>query len=166
MLGEMSEAVFGRRRVRIIALVALIVAGCATSPPPAPVPAGTGVPAQDPSGMWTGMWSGTPLSLSLTPDLDPSSPSGVYVGSWLVLGQGRPSFSGIITFSRRGEPVSTRAKAWAAYTSGGVALLVQAAPTDGTQELRLQTVDGGQRLVGTGSSSFPWGPQGTVDLHR
>ena len=151
--------------VALVAVLALIIAGCATSPPPEPIGVGAGVPTHDLRGMWTGTWAGTPLSLSLIPDPEASSPSGVYVGSWLVLGRARPSFSGIITFTRRGEAVSTRAQAWVSYATGGVTLLVQAAPTDGEQELRLRSVDG-ERLVGTGRSSFPWGPQGAVELQR
>ena len=146
-----------------VLVLALIVAGCATSPRPETV--GAGMPLSDFGGTWTGTWAGTPLSLLLVRDTEASAPSGVYVGSWLVLGQARPSFSGVITFSRRGEPVSTRAQAWATSSNGALALLVQAAPTDGDQELRLRSVDG-QRLAGTGRSSFPWGPQGAVELHR
>ena len=146
-----------------ILVLALIVAGCATSPPPETVEAG--MPVLDLAGTWTGTWAGTPVSLSLGRDTEASFPSGLYVGSWLVLGQARPSFSGIITFSRRGEPVSTRAQAWVTSSNGALNLLVQAAPTDGDQELRLRSVDG-QRLAGTGRSSFPRGPQGAVELHR
>jgi hypothetical protein len=158
---------WGLRRISFVAVLLMIVAGCATSPAPPPI--GAEAPAPELGGLWTGTWAGTPVSLSLIQDEKASSPSGVYVGSWLVLGRARPAFSGIITFSRRGEMVSTRAQAWASYSGGGakggVTLLVQSAPTDGDQELRLRSVDG-QRLVGTGYSSFPWGPQGAVELQR
>ena len=153
--------------VTIWVTICLVAAGCATSPAPPPI--GAEAPAPALGGLWTGTWAGTPMSLSLIPDEQASSPSGVYVGSWLVLGRARPGFSGIMTFRRRGEMVSTRAQAWASYSgggaNGGVTLLVQTAPTDGDQELRLRSVDG-QRLVGTGYSSFPWGPQGAVELRR
>ena len=149
-------------RAGIVAL-ALIGAACAMSGLTTVV--ASAQPAPGFAGSWTGTWAGTPLSLLLIPDANESSPSGIYVGPWLVLGQPRPSFSGVITWSRRGEPVSTHAHAWITYAGGAVGLLIQAAPTDGDQQLSLRSVDP-QRFVGVGSSSFRWGPQGAVELHR
>jgi hypothetical protein len=150
----------GRRRVVVALAIAVLVAiaGCETVPAP---PAGMVVP--DLRGTWAGTWGGRPMSLLIRDQHDAGGDGGVYLGAWQVLGDTRPAVAGILTFPLREAPVSTGMQGRLGY-AGGLTLLIEANPADGRQELVLKHRDG--RLSGTGTSAFPWGPQGTVELTR
>jgi hypothetical protein len=141
-----------------------MLAGCATSapsPPPPPPPSATRLPP-DLRGTWTGTWGGTPLSLLITEQADAGDPvRGVYLGTFLVLGERAPTLSGVMTYTRRGEAVSVSVRGW----TRAVTLVLAAATPDGNQRLALRGA-GSERLAGTGESDFRWGPQGMVEIAR
>jgi hypothetical protein len=151
------------RRVRWTVTVAALVAalaGCQTMPPAPP----EGVAVPDLRGTWTGTWGNGPATLVIRDQASVHGARGLYAGPWQILGETRPNVSGILTFTLRGEPVSTSMEGWLGY-SGGLRLVVEAtAPSGGRQELVLDVDDG--RLTGTGTSTFRWAPQGAVALTR
>lgn len=155
------------RHVRVLAALALaaLVAACATSAPATVSLTPPGAPASDLSGTWTGAWGGSPLTLVVT-DYDESAPySGVFVGPFMALGRREPALSGVMTYAARDGRRSVSVQGWVRTVDRRPSLLVYAVSPDGSQELRLTTMGEGQ-LAGTGSSSFPWGPQGAVTLTR
>lgn len=149
-----------RLRLVVFSLV-FSLAGCETGGSSSAPIATAGIP--DLHGTWTGTWGGTPLTLVIREREASGGDGGIYVGPWQVAGRQSPTVSGIITFTRRGDAVSTGMHGWLRQ-SGGLRLVIEANPSDGRQELVLN-VDG-DRLTGTGTSSFRWGPQGTVELAR
>jgi hypothetical protein len=148
--------------VRLVLLALLVaVAGC-ESAPPAPPPTGS-VP--DLRGTWTGTWGGAPVTLVVTGEEDVGAGSGVYLGSWQVLGQRNPGLSGVLTTTVRGERVSLAATGRLTSNAGRPAVLLTATGPAGAQELRLTHV-APDRLRGTGESSYAWGPRGVAELTR
>ena len=146
---------------RVGLVVVLLVAACTSAPRPAPSPAD--VP--DLRGTWTGAWGGTPLRLVVLDQQAAGGVSGVYLGSLLVVGHQQPTVSGVLTFVNRGEAVSVSAQGWLQSSRRGLTLAVDAAPPDGKLQLTLTRV-APERLTGSGTSSFRWGPQGPVELTR
>jgi hypothetical protein len=147
----------GRRLIVPLAIgLLLATAGCGTVPAP---PSGMVVP--DLRGTWTGTWGGQPMTLLIRDQQDPGGDGGVYLGSWQVLGDTRPAVSGVLTFTLRESSISTGMHGRLGY-AGGVTLRIEANPADGRQELMLKHRDG--RLSGDGTSAFPWGPQGAIEL--
>jgi hypothetical protein len=153
----------GLRRCRTLAVLLAVLAGCATSPVErAPL---TG-PAPDVRGTWTGTWAGRPVSVVVIEqrDIGPGE-GGVYLGSWQVLGDRAPHVSGVMTLDGRDGPVSTGVRGWLYAAPGGFGAVLEAQPGDGVQRLSLRSTAEG-RLTGRGTSSFPWGPEGPVELVR
>jgi hypothetical protein len=146
------------RRLIVPWAVALLLALARCGPVPAS-PAGMVVP--DLRGTWAGTWGGRPMTLLIRDQQDSGGEGGVYLGSWQVLGDTRPAVSGVLTFTLRESSVSTGMHGRLGF-AGGVTLVIEANPADGRQELVLKHRDG--QLSGSGTSAFPWGPQGAIDL--
>ncbi len=145
---------------RRLALLGVLFAGCTVAPATAPI----AVP--NVGGMWAGTWGDTPLTLVITDQRDDAgSGSGVYVGSWLVLGGRTPGLSGVMSYFTRGSQVSVNVQGRFAALNGGLALIVDSAAPDGAQQLLLNRVEPNQ-MLGSGTSKFSWGPQGPVELKR
>jgi hypothetical protein len=142
-----------------LALIALLL-GCTSSPL---LPA-TAAVVPDVRGTWTGSWGGSPLSLVVIDQTDDAAESGIYLGSFLLLGNRTPGVTGVMTSTIAMERVSVNIQGWFGYTGTALTLVLRAATGGGDQTLRLTAI--GERLVGTGSSNFRWGPQGRVELTR
>jgi len=145
----------------LIAVLVLLVAGCAgglPSPPP-------GAVAPDLRGTWTGTWSGAPLTLIVIEQQSGHGDSGLVIGPWQVLGEQYPTVSGVMTSSIQGEPVSTRMDGLVGDAGGRLVVSVRARSRAGEQRLTLRLVASDQ-LEGSGDSQYAWGPQGPVQLVR
>jgi hypothetical protein len=145
----------------LVVVLALVVAGCATSqvvPPPA-------VSAPDLRGAWIGTWGGAPLTVLVTDQRNGHGDSGLVIGPWQVLGQQYPTVSGVLTASIRGEMVSTNMDGLLSDSGGRLVVTVRARSAAGDQRLTLQLV-ASDRLEGMGDSQYPWGPRGPVQLAR
>lgn len=147
-------------RVAVLGLMVMLTA-CATGAPPPPVTSADSPEAHGLHGTWTGTWGGTPLTLFIRDEDTAGGDGGIYLGSWQVAGRIAPTVSGILTFTRQGERVSTSMQGW---LRGRNKLAIEAAPSDGRQDLVLNV--SGDRLTGRGTSSFHWGPQGEIELKR
>jgi len=150
-------------RSLVVALVAVVLWGCATNlPVPPPPPTG---PVPDLVGTWRGTWGGEPVSLLITDQLAVGY-SGVYLGTWQLGGPQRPGIAGVLTTTIRGSAVSSRAEGWLGNDARGrLVLLVQTETPDGAQRLTLARV-ADDRFQGSGESSFRWGPRGPAELTR
>lgn len=124
-----------------------------------------GPPPPDLRGAWSGTWGGTPLTLIVTSQADVGAYSGMYMGTYQVLGQRVPGLSGVLTSMIGGQPLSTSATGWLGFGGPAVTVLLEARTPHGTQRLGLTRTDS-DRLVGQGASDFPWGPRGAVELSR
>jgi hypothetical protein len=144
------------------ALVALVAVACATA---TPLPAPPAAPVADLRGAWAGTWGGRPASLLIAEQTDSAGYSGIYLGNVQVLGHDRPGVSGILTSSINGEQTSVHARGWFGSSNGQELLVLRAESPSGSQRMTLRR-DGPDRLVGTGDSSFGWGPAGPIELTR
>jgi hypothetical protein len=144
-------------------LAAVLLASACTTATPLPAPPAGPVP--DVRGSWSGTWGGRPASLLIAAQSDRAGYSGVYVGNTQVLGHERPGVSAILTSSINGEPTSVTAHGWFGYANGQEILYVRAESPSGSLRLTLRR-DGDDRLIGTGDSSFRWGPAGPIELTR
>ena len=143
----------------VVAVLALVAAGCAPLPPPAVSP-------PDLRGTWVGTWAGAPLTVVVTDQQAGHGDSGLVLGAWQVLGEEYPTVSGMLTASIRGEPVSTHVTGRLADAGGGRLLVsLHARSVAGEQRLTLRLREG-DRLEGTGDSQYDWGPRGSVQLVR
>jgi len=145
---------------RRVALAGLLLAGCTVAPatPPIAVP--------NVGGMWAGTWGDTPVTLVITEQRDDAaSGSGVYVGPWLVLGGRTPGLSGVMSYTARGGHLSVNVHGRFATLNGRLALFLDSAAPDGPQQLLLSRIEPDQ-MIGSGTSKFRWGPQGSVELRR
>lgn len=156
------DVVAAWRSIPAALLLLLALAGCATAPP-APAPLANGV-VPDLRGTWTGTWAGAPLTLVVT-DQHEVGASGVYLGTWQVLGGGGPGLSGVLTFTIRGERLSVPVVGRLGSNAGRLALVLYSSSSSGEQYLQLAEVAPG-RLHGTGESSYAWGPRGAAQLQR
>ena len=149
---------------RVALAVVLLLAGCAGLEPLPPT-----VPVPDLRGTWTGSWGGTPVRLVIVEQGDVGGRSGVYVGpvpvDAVVGGRRDPSVWGVLTFTVRGEPVSTSVQGRLGRLTGSTAIVLEATVPDGVQRLVLNRVQA-ERLEGHGDSTFAWGPEGRVELTR
>ena len=91
--------------------------------------------------------------------------SGLYVGGYQVLGHPRPGVAGILTSQINKEQTSVRAYGWFGGVEGQPTLTLVTDSPSGQQRIILR-LDGPDRLVGTGNSSFKWGPTGPIELRR
>jgi hypothetical protein len=144
--------------------VMLFAAGC-TSPLPQPLPAGAGVTVGDIRGSWRGTWGGAPAALLITDQQLQAGYSGLYIGSYQLLGNERPGVSGILTSQIDKEQTSVRAYGWFGGLDAQLTLRILADSPSGQQRLTLRP-GGPDRLVGVGESSFRWGPNGPIELTR
>jgi hypothetical protein len=152
------------RALAALAVLALLAAACTTGTAlPQPPPPGATV--ADIRGSWRGTWSGTPVALLITDQKESAGYSGVYLGNIQVLGHERPWISGILTSRINGAPTSVAAHGWFGGVEGQLTLRIVADSPDGQQRLTMRP-DGPRRLVGTGESSFGWGPSGPIELTR
>jgi len=142
-------------------MLALVLAGCASAPPPSP-PADS---APDLRGSWNGTWGGEPLTLLLTEQTIAPGDSGLVLGPWQVLGQRYPTVVGTLTCTIRGERVSTHVEGLISGTGGALVLALRARSTAGDQRITLRLIDR-DRLQGSGESQYRWGPQGAAQLTR
>jgi len=110
------------RLVAGVAAVVLLAVGC-TAPVPQPPPAGAGAAMADIRGSWRGTWGGAPAALLITDQQIQAGYSGLYIGSYQLLGNERPGISGILTSQIDKEQTSVRAYGW----FGGVGEPVDAA---------------------------------------
>ncbi len=142
-----------------------VAAGC--GPRLQSLPPGTKVP--DVRGTWRGIWGTSQVVVTLTGDDIAYAPSTLNIGPLpidsVITRDRQPILSGVITFEVRGQPVSTSVSGRIASFTGRTTVVLYASPSDGDQELVLSTVQP-NRLAGNGSSTFTWGPQGTIDLIR
>ena len=99
------------RVVAGLAAVMLLAAGC-TTPLPQPLPAGVGVSVGDLRGSWRGTWGGAPAALLVTDQQIQAGYSGLYIGSYQLLGNERPGVSGILTSQIDKEQTSVHAYGW------------------------------------------------------
>jgi hypothetical protein len=143
--------------------IVLVLASCGGGGMLQPVAPTTPVP--DLRGTWTGMWGETPLTVVVIEQRQAAEPSGVFLGPVTLLGHFVPSLFGVVSFTTRGEAVSANAHGRLAYFAGKLTLVLDAMAPDGSQQLRLTSVEP-ERLVGIGESSFVWGPQGPIELRR
>jgi hypothetical protein len=146
-----------------LGLAVVLTACTGVTPPPPPPPPSITIP--DLRGTWSGSWGGAPLTLLVTEQQEMDSASGVHLGSLQMFGERAPTLSGVMTSTIRGDAVSTSVQGWFGYLNGTLTLLVRGSTSDGPLELSLTRVEP-ERLAGTGSSSFRWGPRGHVDLIR
>jgi hypothetical protein len=100
------------------------------------------------TGTWSGTWGGTPLTLALLGQ----GPMGLATG-----------VAGVLTSTAGGQVISVNVQGWLGQPEQ--VLMLEADSRYGTQLLRL-TRGRDDRLIGTGQSSFQWGPQGAVELTR
>jgi len=142
----------------------VLATGCVT-PLPQPPPPGAGATVDDVRGSWRGTWGGAPASLLITDQQTQAGYSGLYVGSYQLLGNERPGVSGILTSEIDKEQTSVRAWGWFGGLSGQPTLRIIADSPSGQQRLTLRP-DGPDRFVGVGESSFRWGPNGPIELIR
>jgi hypothetical protein len=152
------------RTVAAVAALALVAAACTTGLPQAPPP-GAGVTMTDLRGSWHGTWGGAPAALLITDQQAHAAHSGVFIGNYQLLGHERPGVSGILTSQINKEQTSVRAYGWFGGLDGQPTLQLLADPPRGQQRLTLR-LDGPNRLVGMGESSFAWGPAGPIELTR
>ena len=146
---------------RLALLLALALAGCATTPP-------VGAPAvssPDLRGSWAGTWGGEPAALLLTEQTIGPGESAVMLGPWPLLGERYPTVTGVLTSTIRGEQVSTQVQGLLGQTGARLVLTLRAVSAAGEQRLSLRLVDR-DRLQGSGDSQHRWGPQGPVQLTR
>jgi len=154
-----------RPRIGLAAL-ALLAAACTTGTPlPQPPPPGSGAILGDLRGSWRGTWGGAPAALLITDQQTSAGYSGLYVGSYQVLGHERPGVSGILTSEINKDQTSVPARGWFGGAPGQLTLRIVADSPSGQQRLTLRP-DGPNRLVGMGESSFRWGPSGPIELTR
>ena len=149
----------------VVAALSLFAAACTTSALPAPPPPGAGATMTDVRGSWRGTWGGAPAALLITDQQVHAGQSGVFIGNYQVLGHERPGVSGILTSEINKEQTSVRAYGWFGGLDGQPTLQILADPPRGQQRLTLR-LDGANRLVGMGQSSFAWGPSGPIELTR
>ncbi len=156
-----------RTRVGLAAL-ALLVGACTTGTPlplPQPSPPGAGATSSDLRGSWRGTWGGAPVSLLITDQDAHAGSSGLYVGTYRLLGDERPGVAGVLTSQIANAQTSVRAQGWFGDMDGQLTLRLLADSPSGQQRLTLRP-DGPNRLVGVGDSSFRWGPAGAIELTR
>jgi len=156
-----------RTRVGLAAL-ALLVGACTTGTPlplPQPPPPGAGATSSDIRGSWRGTWGGAPVSLLITDQDAHAGSSGLYVGTYQLLGQQRPGVAGVLTSQIAKAQTSVRAQGWFGGVDSPLTLRLLADSPSGQQRLTLRP-DGPDRLVGMGDSSFRWGPSGPIELTR
>jgi len=156
-----------RTRVGLAAL-ALLVGACTTGTPlplPQSPPPGAGATSSDLRGSWRGTWGGAPVSLLITDQDAHAGSSGLYVGTYQLLGQQRPGVAGVLTSQIDKAQTSVRAQGWFGGMDGQLTLRLLADSPSGQQRLTLRP-DGPHRLVGVGDSSFRWGPAGVIELTR
>lgn len=146
-------------------LGAVLLAAACTAGTPVPAPLPPSVPVADLRGAWSGTWGGQPAALLIDAQTGAAGYSGLYVGNYQVLGHDRPGVSGILTSAINGEATSVKAQGWFGMSNGQEILFLQADSPSGSQRLTLRR-DGPDRLVGTGDSSFRWGPAGPIQLTR
>ena len=154
-----------RTRVGLAALT-LLVGACTTGTPlPQPPPPRAGATSTDLRGSWRGTWGGAPVSLLITDQDAHAGSSGLYVGTYQLLGQQRPGVAGVLTSQIDKAQTSVRAQGWFGGMDGQLTLRLLADSPSGQQRLTLRP-DGPDRLVGMGDSSFRWGPSGPIELTR
>jgi hypothetical protein len=154
------------RRALALAALALVAAACATATgPPPPPPPGAGATLLDIRGSWRGTWGEAPAALLITDQQPYGGDSGLYVGGYQVLGHPRPGVAGILTSQINRAQTSVRAYGWFGGVEGQLTLTLVAESPSGGQRITLRA-DGPDRLVGTGDSSFKWGPAGPIELRR
>jgi hypothetical protein len=153
------------RTIAAVAALALVAAACATSGLPQAPPPGAGATLTDLRGSWRGTWGGAPAALLITDQQLHAGHSGVFIGNYQLLGHERPGVSGILTSQINKEQTSVRAYGWFGGLEGQPTLQLVAEPPRGQQRLTLR-LDGPNRLVGMGESSFAWGPAGPIELTR
>jgi hypothetical protein len=152
----MNQVVSGLVGMALIGLLS----GCTGSPfRPA-----TAAAVPNVRGTWTGTWGGSPMSLVVIDQTDDTAESGIYLGSFLLLGNRSPGVTGVMTSVIARQSISVNIQGWFGYTGTALTLVLRAATGSGDQTLRLTA--SGDRLVGTGSSNFRWGPQGSFELVR
>jgi hypothetical protein len=147
-------------RCRVLLVLVLILAACATGPrlrPPA-----AAVP--DLRGTWTGTWGGTPLTL-LVLDQEGTVPAGgIDIGPWSIGGDPLPAVSGTLTFTVRDAPVTVNVVGRLGDWHGGLTLVVDALTRNGEQLVLTHLTP--DRLAGNGTAIPTWEPQGPVKLAR
>jgi hypothetical protein len=146
---------------RLAVMLALLVAGCASTEPVA-APA---VSAPDLRGSWTGTWGGEPLALLLTEQTIGPGDGGVMLGPWQLLGERYPTVAGVLTSTIRGERVSTHVDGQLSQSGNRLMLTLRAHSAAGDQRMTLRLLDP-DRLQGSGDSQYRWGPQGPAQLTR
>jgi len=154
-----------RMRLAVIVLAAALLASACTTPLPQPPPAGAGAVIDDIRGSWRGTWGGAPVSLLIANQLVSAGYSGLYVGTYQILGHERPGVDGILTSQIDGAQTSVRAYGWFGGLEGQLVLRLFADSPSGQQRLTLRP-DGPDRFVGMGESSFRRGPSGPIELVR
>lgn len=145
--------------LRAVALLTLLGA-CGTAAP-LTMPVG---PMPDLRGTWKGTWGGTPLTLFIVEQRDPSPVGGVFVGPWHLSGQELWGVSGVLTFTVRGESVSVNVQGRLGDLNGRLTLVLEPVTVNGGRMTLTRL--GPHRLVGEGISAMRWEPQGPVELLR
>jgi hypothetical protein len=149
-----------------LAALALLAAACGTGTAlPQPPPPGAAATLTDIRGSWRGTWGGAPAELLITDQQTSAGDSGLYVGGYQVLGHPRPGVAGILTSQINRAQTSVRAYGWFGGVDGQLTLTLLTDSPSGQQRILLRP-DGSDRLVGTGASSFRWGPTGPIELRR
>lgn len=149
-------------RSAVLALAALSLLACTTTPPPLAPPIGL---MPDLRGTWKGTWGGTPVTLVVLEQSDAvPADGGVSVGPWQVFGQNLPGLSGILSVKLRSEMVSTNVRGRFGSWNGRLTLVLEPATVNGGFLSLVRIAD--DRLTGNGTGQMSWEPQGTVELIR
>jgi hypothetical protein len=147
-----------------VAVAAAALAGCTTTPPPgSPLPLAG--PEFDLRGTWTGTWGSGPVELVVVEQHDSQPYSGLFFGPVMVLGRAQPGLAGVLTYTVRDAPTSVRVVGWLGGSAQSPTLRLEGEAIDGTVYAALRRLEPG-RFVGMGQSTFPWGPQGPIELVR
>jgi len=149
------------RPIGVLAIAALSLAACTTSPPPLAPPLGL---MPDLRGTWKGTWGGTPVTLVILDQQDSEPAGGVSLGPWQVFGQNLPGVSGIFSVWFRNEMVSVNVRGRLGNSNGRLTLVLEPATVNGGWISVVRRDE--NRLVGTGSAQMSWEPQGPVELTR
>jgi hypothetical protein len=154
----------GWLRAAAVAVVVIALAACASTPligEPAPLPGAS----TDLRGVWAGTWGGAPAKLLVIEQHDLQPYSGLFFGPLMVLGHAEPGISGTLSYTVRGTLTSVRVVGWVGGSPRSPVLRLHAESVDGIVQAVLRQVDP-TRFIGTGDSSFTWGPSGPIELTR
>ena len=160
-----------RRNLSIAAILVAVAAGAAGAQQPGPPPPS---PPRWPdlSGTWKGTWGGASTTLVIFKRSEATFMSQAMGGlssyAQAEVGQGDSDVRGTLMTDGRAGPLSVAATGRLGVFNDRLTLILNARPGFGIndfQELVFTSVTP-DRLIGSGTSSMQWGPDGPIDLTR